>query len=258
MFLKCTFTLKCRDHDLFLKALLASFADNNVLVLRMLLDILITHAPLKLMWSILGENTILVTSSIASLLLRKDLSLSRRVFQWIIGEDSSDVPELTIRTVSEALLLMLRERSSSGKTLIRFFKVMICILDKPEISLHLIASKVIIKSVVLLSGSHASPSQDDAKAVEQASLFFEMIDASHFWNSLGSTIESTKDPSTLLDICKCIHFCLSNFHMYDPQIQSTIFPALFLNLSMKASECKSFSREYAGVLTKTTHMHIIW
>ena len=70
----------------------------------------------------MGDETILVASSITSLLLRKDLSLSRRVFQWIIGEDSSDVPELTIKTVSNALLLFLKENDSIGKDIGSFFQ----------------------------------------------------------------------------------------------------------------------------------------
>lgn len=211
----------------------------------------------------MGDDTVLVAFSITSLLLRKDLSLSRRIFQWIIGfpclyfldEDPSKVPELTVKAVSDALLLFLKEGDPPGKTLVRFFKVMTCILDKPEISLHLIASKVVIKSVVLLHDLNVPPSQDDIKAIEQASLFFEMIDASHFWSNLNGTIKSSTDSATLSDICKCIRFCLSNFHIYDSQIQSTLFPDLFQSLSMKALECKSFSGEYTSAL-RELFMHI--
>jgi hypothetical protein len=82
------------DGGLFVRALSSGLQDDNVLVRRGTLDLLNTCLPLPVLLAcndFSPEDRRLLAKSACGIVLRKDLSLSKRLYGWLVGdEDSSE------------------------------------------------------------------------------------------------------------------------------------------------------------------------
>jgi len=145
-------------------ALCASLQDSNVLVQRSTLDLLLHMFPIHLC-HLTQSDTVTVLTAAIGVVLRRDMSLNRRLYAWLIGTDANGVP-VTVMTSgtssvsetgslerqdsepnmqyfekhSKTLLVQAVKRSLNSdmeegdKSLkLRPFKILISLLDKPEI-----------------------------------------------------------------------------------------------------------------------------
>ncbi|KAJ9112078.1 hypothetical protein QFC22_006377 [Naganishia vaughanmartiniae] len=89
------------DSGLMVRGLSAALRDSNVLVLRAVLDFLNTAVPVTALIqpsSIASEDdTLMLVSAACSIVLRKDLSLSRRLYTWFLGSGEEDGPKQSER-----------------------------------------------------------------------------------------------------------------------------------------------------------------
>mmetsp|Transcript_23734 Transcript_23734/g.42019 ORF Transcript_23734/g.42019 Transcript_23734/m.42019 type:complete len:1465 (+) Transcript_23734:1320-5714(+) len=101
--------LKPEVHKLAANAVLASLEDNNLLVQRAALDLLVSHLPLGA--CDLPESTLVfLATSALKLLVNKDLSLQRRLYEWAFSEEATNYI-LVSRVVVEALTLHLQRNA---------------------------------------------------------------------------------------------------------------------------------------------------
>jgi len=146
-------------------ALCASVQDSNVLVQRSALDLLLHVFPIH-SCHLTQSDTITILSAAITVVLRRDMSLNRRLYAWLIGTDANGVPitvaagnassaaetgslerqdsepnmdyfekhskALLVEAVKRCLRSDVEEdRKSSLK--LRPFKILMSLLDKPEI-----------------------------------------------------------------------------------------------------------------------------
>uniref|UniRef100_A0A8C4IQJ0 DOP1 leucine zipper like protein B n=1 Tax=Dicentrarchus labrax TaxID=13489 RepID=A0A8C4IQJ0_DICLA len=157
------------DHQLVVKSVCLSLQDSNVLVQRNMLEILLYFFPFA--ECMVGTFLITVTSlvSAASLtLLRRDMSLNRRLYAWLLGTNIKGgmvAPHPTLSTTTEehtsyyfntysrdylvqALINILKQKGVENDRekvieYLRPFRIIISLLDKPEIG------PVVLSSVLL-------------------------------------------------------------------------------------------------------------
>ncbi|XP_068185047.1 protein dopey-2 isoform X2 [Antennarius striatus] len=163
------------DHRLVLKAVSLSLQDSNVLVQRNMLEILLYFFPfaecldpVEAIIAMSVEDMISLVSAALLSLLRRDMSLNRRLYAWFLGTDIKGgvvAPHPTYSTTTEehtsfyfntysrdclvqALISILKQKGSDSDPenvigYLRPFRIIISLLDKPEIG------PVVLGSVLL-------------------------------------------------------------------------------------------------------------
>jgi hypothetical protein len=108
-----SFSLLADNRALIAEALSSGLGDSSALVIRSILDLICCHFPL-LGDSFSDELKVSLCQAVLLVLLRRDMSLSRRVFQWILqpacnaidgDKEEHDLPE---RPSSEAAFMVYR------------------------------------------------------------------------------------------------------------------------------------------------------
>ncbi|XP_031725287.1 protein dopey-2 isoform X2 [Anarrhichthys ocellatus] len=163
------------DHRLVMKSVCLSLQDSNVLVQRNMLEILLYFFPFaacldpaEASIAMSGKDMITMVSAAALTLLRRDMSLNRRLYAWLLGIDKKGgivAPHPTRSTTKEehtsfyfstysrdflvqALINILQKQDveSNPESVIGYlrpFRIIISLLDKPEIG------PVVLSSVLL-------------------------------------------------------------------------------------------------------------
>uniref|UniRef100_A0A2K5N507 DOP1 leucine zipper like protein B n=1 Tax=Cercocebus atys TaxID=9531 RepID=A0A2K5N507_CERAT len=154
------------DHQLTVKSLCASLLDSNVLVQRNNLEIVLFFFPFYTCLDsneraipLLRSDIVRILSAATQTLLRRDMSLNRRLYAWLLGSDikgSTVVPESEISNsyedqssyffekyskdlLVESLAEILHQKfidadvEERHHAYLKPFRVLISLLDKPEI-----------------------------------------------------------------------------------------------------------------------------
>ncbi|KAK9402120.1 protein dopey-2 [Crotalus adamanteus] len=160
------------DPNLTIQAICLSMLDSNVLVQRNTLEVVLFFFPL---YSSLDQNesaiplsrsdVVHLLSAAVQTLLRRDMSLNRRLYSWLLGYDikgSASVPDLSIKAsledyacsffekyskelLVEGLIEILHQKFSESDleeqhhAYLKPFRILISLLDKPEIGPLVIA-----------------------------------------------------------------------------------------------------------------------
>ncbi|XP_041663673.1 protein dopey-2 [Cheilinus undulatus] len=160
------------DHRLVIKSVCLSLQDSNVLVQRNMLEIVLYFFPLatcleptEASIAVSPEDMITMLSAASLTLLRRDMSLNRRLYGWLLGTDIKGgmvTPHPTFSTTAEehttfyfnsysrdflvqALISILKQKSDPENVTgcLRPFRIIMSLLDKPEIG------PVVLSSVLL-------------------------------------------------------------------------------------------------------------
>uniref|UniRef100_A0AAQ5XU76 Dopey N-terminal domain-containing protein n=1 Tax=Amphiprion ocellaris TaxID=80972 RepID=A0AAQ5XU76_AMPOC len=139
------------DHRVVVKSVCLSLQDSNVLVQRNTLEILLYFFPFATV-----EDMTTVVSAASLTLLRRDMSLNRRLYAWILGTDIKGEmvsPHPTLSTTTEehttfyfstysrdflAVINILKQKDVDSDpenviVYLRPFRIIVSLLDKPEI-----------------------------------------------------------------------------------------------------------------------------
>ncbi|XP_062313178.1 protein dopey-2 isoform X1 [Osmerus eperlanus] len=158
------------DNGLVIKSLRLALQDSNVLVQRNMLEILLYFFPLATCLHPIEssipmtvEDMITVVSAASLTLLRRDMSLNRRLYAWLLGTDIKGgmvAPDPNLSTTLEehtanyfntyskellvqALISILKKKDVNVESMIcylRPFRIIISLLDKPEIGPPVLSS----------------------------------------------------------------------------------------------------------------------
>ncbi|XP_074550319.1 protein DOP1B [Halichoeres trimaculatus] len=158
------------DHRLVVKSVCLSLQDSNLLVQRNMLEIVLYFFPLatcleptEASMAVSPEDVISVVSAASLTLLRRDMSLNRRLYAWLQGTDikggtphpnfsmtAEDHTTYYFSTFSrdflvQALISILKQKSDPENVTgcLRPFRIIMSLLDKPDIG------PVVLSSVLL-------------------------------------------------------------------------------------------------------------
>lgn len=122
------------------RAFAASLGDDNLLVQRGTLDLLLTALRLEgsALHSASPADRKLLVRAATGVVLRRDLSLNRRLFAWVLGPDEAleKQEEYFNKYARDLLVITLREdmfHPSTEYAATRPFKIYVSLLDKWEI-----------------------------------------------------------------------------------------------------------------------------
>uniref|UniRef100_H3AEA4 DOP1 leucine zipper like protein B n=1 Tax=Latimeria chalumnae TaxID=7897 RepID=H3AEA4_LATCH len=146
------------DHKLTIKSMCVALLDSNILVQRNLLEIILFFFPFYTCLMTKPE-LISVLSAAAQTLLRRDMSLNRRLYSWLLGlhvkglvlpqDPSVSTPDedyamyyfgtYSKNLLVQSLIKILQQQNSDSDleqgplVYLKPFRILMCLLDKPEI-----------------------------------------------------------------------------------------------------------------------------
>ncbi|KAK9882131.1 hypothetical protein WA026_018972 [Henosepilachna vigintioctopunctata] len=136
------------DIDLMVCGLCAAVQDSSVLVQRSALDLLMCCFPINNKQLLYTDMVRLVTAALSTI-LRRDMSLNRRLYSWLLANESHNIPvvavegEIDLTDTSKALIAydllndaikaILTNSSSKPQIDVKPYRLLTSLFDKPQI-----------------------------------------------------------------------------------------------------------------------------
>ncbi|CAB4255687.1 similar to Saccharomyces cerevisiae YDR141C DOP1 Golgi-localized, leucine-zipper domain containing protein [Maudiozyma barnettii] len=215
--------------------------DNDILIKRNILDLLLQRMHLNspvITNLISNEDRKLLIFKCCTTTLNKDMSLNRRIWNWLLGStsisqsndsssslDGNPQPNQKINTNEyfinyglEPLLDSLKDHISTKEDLVITFRICITFLDKWEIG------SLIVPEMFILLLSATQKFADDENVIRTAASFFDAVETNIIW---GKIFQYTKEEKNF-DFLK---FILTNFNIAnDEEIIVRHLPLMMLSL----------------------------
>ncbi|KAH3901961.1 related to Protein dopey [Saccharomycodes ludwigii] len=214
--------------------------DDGILIQRGILDLLLQrlHLDSPIFIYIASENDkSLMIMSLCELLLKKDMSLNRRIWSWFLKSntatgvtntvntnDTGDVnaispQQLYFETNGLNTLLQGLENLAENGNLIKALKITQSLMDRWEMGC-LVTDKMFLKLMKCVIAN-----RDDQKVVTCASQFFDNVDTFIIWGNVSKTLifgqSSVSEFNNLRDTPTpdylVLEFILENFHIDNDQ-----------------------------------------
>ena len=182
------------DLGLMIRGVAAVLEDDNSLVRRSGLDLLLRVLPLdgELLKDAETKDKQLLIRAATSIVLQREISLSRRVYTWLLGKDETQAGQVEYFKANglELLADTLREDMQSGspEQTQPAFKVFLSLLDKWEIG-ETLSQRLAIPALNALQRQDSSKSDTDEGALATASAVYESIEPITIWSALFALLK---------------------------------------------------------------------
>ncbi|ORZ32586.1 Dopey, N-terminal-domain-containing protein [Catenaria anguillulae PL171] len=193
-------------------ALATCFVDKNLLVQRLALDLLVARFPVHRIKAEFGQpDVVYLTGEALKVVLRRDMSLNRRLHAWLLGDDDHYFQQIVRSTLASTLLHYIS--NSEPICLVRTVKIMISLLDKEEIAISMLQDTLGDVLRAFSSHSQSQPNNapdDDVRAT--FCMFLDMLDPIHVWRELVALIGQDG-----FEACRQLEFHISNVPLGDEE-----------------------------------------
>lgn len=256
------------EPGLLIRCFATGLQDEQPLVQRGFLDLLVSHLPLNapiLQSHVSSKDLDIIVTSAMSVVLRRDMSLNRRLWTWFIGredkrEGSTDMVPVSavdstapptpsksvvgsnrheyfaaygLKSVIRSLDKMLRKEALSPVDRARPFRIMLSLMDRWIIGKLPVEALFISAMQDLQRYQTTAPSQTSFDEVfRSANVFFDAIEPQSITNQLFRLLVQGD-----LDL---IEFILSNFSLQEEEMTAIHLPMLSLATSDMLLERKGF------------------
>ncbi|PCH34091.1 hypothetical protein WOLCODRAFT_61246 [Wolfiporia cocos MD-104 SS10] len=223
-----------RDIGLMIRAFSAALEDDDLLVRRGTLDLLVQSLRIDcvaIKQAQPEDRTILMRAA-SSVVLKRDLSLNRRLYSWLLGPDENSQRQIEYlrENALELLSSTLRDEMfnpSVDYSPSRPFKIFISLLDKWEIGAPMTECLIFdaFKAIKKALKSGADNADDVAMT---ASTLYEAVEPMLLWKQLFASVyaELTFNRGHL-EGCKMVAYLLTMFHTHDEEIEAAHLPVMF-------------------------------
>jgi hypothetical protein len=243
------------EPGLLLRCFAAGLADEQLLIQRGFLDLLVTHLPLQshvLQTRVKTEDLELLITAAAGVVARRDMSLNRRLWTWLLGpepvhvdgEDGSESPmsvaadpltaqassrtryfeEYGIQPLTQALLRMITRESTNPVERARPFRICLSLMDRWEIG-GLVVPEIFLPVVnsVRKYKDIASTKDDFSEVLRSASVFFDGVESGLIWGEIISLIAQAIEPgsgtvSERRDKLSLVNFIIAHFNVREEEM----------------------------------------
>ncbi|KAH6562158.1 hypothetical protein BASA83_005784 [Batrachochytrium salamandrivorans] len=219
--------------DLLAPALACLLNDKAPLVQRGALELLVTQFPIGTNF-LTAEDVQKVISAAIGVVLRRDMSLNRRLYSWILGSIESPLryvseniasvtQSLRIMFYADDLLLPIAELS-------RPYKITISLLDKPELG-PLIMDTLFLDILRSLKIKCEKSKNMLIELLPVATMLLDTLDAFFIWKQLHELVSKKEDYAMEFQALELVMFVLENFKFSDDESQRVHLPFLYQTVS---------------------------
>ncbi|OBR15669.1 Cellular morphogenesis regulator [Colletotrichum higginsianum IMI 349063] len=275
------------EPGLLLRSFAAGLADEQLLIQRGFLDLLVTHLPLHskvLQTNVKPGDLELLLRAAVGVVIRRDMSLNRRLWAWFLGPDPApgesesgiESPSSTdhqhsyfasktsyfedhgLQPLTRALLSMINvDQGSSPGERARPYRICLSLMDRWEIG-GLVVPEVFLPIVnSVRQYRDQAPSKADFNEVfRSASVFFDGVESGLIYGEIVSLLAQAIGPGTLsdkerLDKLDLVNFILANFNVREEEMVTIHAPLTALSiLCMLEDTREKQQRQQAGFSRK--------
>ena len=236
------------EPGLLVRCFTAGLRDEQILVQRGFLNLLVTHLPLQapvLLQKVVPEDLERLIAAAVSVVARREMSLNKRLWAWFLGpeslmeSDDTDEQHLstmkdkeTLRSVRDSsvdriqyfkrlgleplvanIQKMLTSRSILSSDIARPFRICLSLMDRPEIG-RLVVPRIFGPALECLW--HYQKIDPPKDALTSASAFFDGVESGLIWGQMiGLMTEaldcSTTDPKSARERLEIISYTVAQF-----------------------------------------------
>ncbi|CAG8446762.1 2882_t:CDS:10 [Ambispora leptoticha] len=240
------------DASLMVRAFCATLGDKETLVQRNLLILLVANFPLKdkNVGDIMKQEDLnLLMKSAVSVVLRKDMSLNRWLYAWLLGSDESSEHQIQhFREYGKAGLVtalkgMFFTNARDLTSTQRPYKILISLMDKWEIG-NPVVQEILVDILISLK-DHMQKSAFAKDLLQTAQMFLQMIPPYVLWMKLHHLVKeqfpsSDSQATKALDL---IYFVAQEIKLHEEEIQQIHLP-LFLTILLHKLQVLANSPEF--------------
>jgi hypothetical protein len=266
------------EPGLLIRCFATGLADDQLLVQRNFLDLLVTHLPLHspvLQSRITRDDFEKLVIAAAGVVTRRDMSLNRRLWAWFLGpeppsvtnEHSSMEPpkpaekepaadgqdhsqsqyfsKFGLDPLVRGILKMINRESTVPSERSRPLRISLSLMDRWEVGGYVVPAVFlpIMRSVQSFEGV-ASKSQFD-EVFRSASAFFDGVESSLIFSELLYLINLNPDgiDERKVNDLNLAHFIIANFNVREEEMLLIHIPLLVLSILVKTSQIISQTKE---------------
>ncbi|KAI4259569.1 MAG: hypothetical protein L6R42_004511, partial [Xanthoria sp. 1 TBL-2021] len=256
------------EPGLLIRCFAAGLSDDQLLVQRGFLDLLVTHLPLNS--GVLhgrvppGDHVRLVTAAV-SVVARREMSLNRRLWTWFLGPDEPSAekngalatPNMAnghdraqgrrvkyfqqygLDILVQSILNMF-ENDAVPAEKARPFRISLALMDQWEIG-GFVVPKVFLPALrsVFRYQEAAPTSEVFDEVLRSANVFFDGVESGLIWDEISnklllSTEMQMADPRAFQDSLKLAFFAIKNFNLQEEEMLTRHMPMLVSSLILKS------------------------
>lgn len=243
------------EPGLLLRCFAAGLADENLLIQRGFLDLLVTHLPLHahvLQKRVKTEDLELLVAAASGVVARRDMSLNRRLWTWLLGpelpghesEGGSESPthvggdplgghpssrtryfeEFGLQPLTRALLKMIEKDSTNPLEKARPFRICLSLMDRWEIG-GLVVPDIFLPVInsVRQYKDKATSKADFSEVLRSASVFFDGVESGLIWGEIVGLIVQALGPgksstAERVDKLSLVSFIITHFNIREEEM----------------------------------------
>lgn len=255
------------EPGLLIRCFAAGLSDDQLLIQRGFLDLLVTHIPLHarvLHTRVQKADLELLILAASGVVIRRDMSLNRRLWSWLLGPELVDVgdgtgiesPSTTIvdpmadgvatrtryfeehglRPLVQALLATLSRRYLNPIDRARPYRICLSLMDRWEIG-GLVIPEIFMPVIhsVREYERNAQDQEEFAEVLRSASVFFDGVESGLIWGELLSiAVHALQTPDIpfvdRMEDLNLIRFILAHFNVKEEEMLVIHAPNLALTI----------------------------
>lgn len=245
------------DPQMLVAALVACLGDQQLLVQRETMELIVTAFPLKATVTaglLTTDELVLVAGAALGALLRRELSLTRRVTTWLFGQESERIEQdVWFPIVSSALVKLLNTAPTDVQAAARPLRIIVSLLDRADVGL-------VVCEQLLANVLESAKAARDALGEEfdaSIQLFLRHLDANYLWETLARGLARTEAPAAPLLPLQPHHikFALSVLRPDDSETMQQMLPQLVSAVAQSLCEWPSLRDTPARLAS--FHEHVL-
>ncbi|KAJ5168738.1 uncharacterized protein N7482_004332 [Penicillium canariense] len=264
------------EPGLLVRCFASGLSDEQVLVQRNFLDLLVTHLPLNspILQSRIADSDLqtLIVAAVG-VVTRRDMSLNRRLWAWFLGPEpanerpsldgqkfserarpaSADGKELSqsqyfsqvgLRPLVNGLLNMIKQAPKAPSERTRPFRTALSLMDRWEIGGYIVPAVFLPIMNSVQEFEKQAPKNHFEEVFRSASAFFDGVESSVIFAELLGLIDFSltdvdNDNNQVLHSLSLAEFILENFNVREEDMIQIHVPLLTLSLLFKMGELSS-------------------
>ncbi|KAI1005338.1 Protein dopey [Podosphaera aphanis] len=254
------------EPGLLLRCFAAGLADEQLLTQRGFLDLLVTHLPLHsdvLQNRVKVEDLELLIAAAAGVVSRREMSLNRRLWNWLLGPEQSSADhdsdsessnstsedqvlphasrtyyfeKFGLYPLTQALLKLINRDPVSSIERARPFKICLSLMDRWEIGGQLVPD-IFLPAIdsVRRYKDLATTKAEFSEVLRSAIVFFDGVESGLIWGEIVELVSQAIDPGRLsipqrLDKISLVNFIITHFNVRDEEMLLIHAPLITLTI----------------------------
>lgn len=249
------------EPGLLIRCFVCGLSDSQLLIQRGYLDLLVTNMPLNspLLQQRIGEEDLdRLVSAAMHVLLRREMSLNRRLWSWFLGPDpktnasdsKSTSPSVERKdpvnasedqqfdyfsaygkkALERCVLGMFQQRDSDASEKARPFRICLFLMDRWEIGGSIVPSMFLPAIESAYRYSTTATAADTTEVMRSASPFFDGIEARLIWAKCLGLIRDSFTVGDTSDNVEMFRWMFQNFNVRDEEMLTRHIPYVTIYL----------------------------